>query len=76
LRQLASILNTTGQVNEHINIHQKWHEPKNQKQIYCFYAAPRAEEPKGSNAGIFQENDVGPFWLNEREREMNNITIK
>jgi len=63
---LASILNTTGQVNEHINVYQKWYRPKNQKQINCFYATPSGEEPKGSNAGKdwFREINLAEDLLN------------
>jgi hypothetical protein len=36
---------------------------------------PRILNPGDVQHMIFQGNDVGPFWLSEREREMNNITI-
>jgi hypothetical protein len=67
---LASILNTTEQVNKHINVYQKWYQPKNQKQIYCFYAVPRGEEPKESNAGKdwFKEINLAEDLLNLKKK--------
>jgi hypothetical protein len=68
---LASILNTTEQVNKHINVYQKWYQPKNQKQIYCFYAVPRGEEPKESNAGKdwFKEINLAEDLLNFKKNK-------
>ncbi len=45
-----SSLDTTGEVNEHISLYLNKHKPKGDKQIYCFYAAPRGEKPLGKNA--------------------------
>jgi hypothetical protein len=36
---------------------------------------PRILSPGEVQHMIFQENDVGPFWLSKRE-EMNNLMIK
>ncbi len=44
---LSSLIDTSGEVNEHISLYLNKHIPKGDKQIYYFYAAPRGEKPLG-----------------------------
>ncbi len=50
MKWLSSLIDTTGEVNEHISLYLNKHSPKGEKQIYCFYAAFSGENPLGKNA--------------------------